>query len=71
MFVMNELVSVCPSSGGDSDLDFGEDEDFSRFYNNPSSYSYLSLTDTSHSIPGGVSYDLSPLSSPEKEPGGE
>ncbi|XP_040057029.1 uncharacterized protein LOC120833609 isoform X1 [Gasterosteus aculeatus] len=69
--MVNKILMMSPRGGGDSDLDFGEDEDFSRFYNNPSSYSYLSLTDTSHSIPGGVSYDLSPLSSPEKEPGGD
>ena len=64
----------CRSSDCDSDLDLCEDEDFSKLYGkgvapSPPSYSYLSLTDSSHSVPGGAAYDLSPLSSPEKEPG--
>jgi len=67
-------VSVCRFSGGDSDLDF--DEDLSKLYSKApppatATYSYLSLTDSSHSIPGGAPYDFSPLSSPEKELGGK
>ncbi|KAM8902686.1 uncharacterized protein AB9W97_007237 isoform 2-T4 [Spinachia spinachia] len=74
--MVNKILMMSPQGGGDSDLDFSEDEDFSKCYNkgpptNPSSYSYLSLTDSSHSIPVGASYDLSPLSSPEKEPSGD
>ncbi|XP_068441215.1 uncharacterized protein zgc:113149 [Clinocottus analis] len=72
--MVNKILMMSPRGGGDSDLDF--DEDFSKLYNkgpptNPATYSYLSLTDSSHSIPGGASYDISPLSSPEKEPGGD
>ena len=64
---------MCWFSGGDSDLEMGEDEDFSKLYSkgpppNSTTYSYLSLTDSSHSLPGGgASFDLSPLSSPEKD----
>lgn len=63
-------------SGGDSDLEpTADDEDFSKFYatgpsSNPSPYSYLSLTDSTHPLQGGASFELSPLSSPEKELGG-
>ncbi|XP_054453387.1 serine-rich adhesin for platelets-like isoform X2 [Anoplopoma fimbria] len=73
--MVNKILMMSPRGGGDSDLDFGDDEDFSKLYSkgpptNPPSYSYLSLTDSTHSIPGGAPYDLSPLSSPEKELGG-
>ncbi|XP_054453397.1 uncharacterized protein LOC129089961 isoform X3 [Anoplopoma fimbria] len=84
--MVNKILMMSPRGGeekqdstfirGDSDLDFGDDEDFSKLYSkgpptNPPSYSYLSLTDSTHSIPGGAPYDLSPLSSPEKELGGD
>ncbi|XP_068572595.1 uncharacterized protein zgc:113149 [Cebidichthys violaceus] len=74
--MVNKILMMSPRGGGDSDVEFGDDEDFSKLYGkgppvNPPSYSYLSLTDSSHSIPGGAPYDLSPLSSPEKEPGGD
>ncbi|XP_034384912.1 flocculation protein FLO11 [Cyclopterus lumpus] len=72
--MVNKILMMSPRGGGDSDLDFGEDEDLSKLYSKgppttTASYSYLSLTDSSHSIPGGAPYDLSPLSSPEKELG--
>ncbi|XP_074497113.1 uncharacterized protein LOC141771088 isoform X1 [Sebastes fasciatus] len=74
--MVNKILMMSPRRGGDSDLDNGEDEDFSKLYSkgpahNAPSYSYLSLTDSSHSVPGGASFDLSPLSSPEKELGGD
>ncbi|XP_034086427.1 wiskott-Aldrich syndrome protein homolog 1-like isoform X1 [Gymnodraco acuticeps] len=68
-----KILIMSPRAGGDSDLEMGEDEDFSKLYSkgpppNTTTYSYLSLTDSSHSVPGGgASFDLSPLSSPEKD----
>ncbi|KAK1900332.1 Nuclear apoptosis-inducing factor 1 [Dissostichus eleginoides] len=68
-----KILIMSPRAGGDSDLEMGEDEDFSKLYSkgpppNTTTYSYLSLTDSSHSLPGGgASFDLSPLSSPEKD----
>lgn len=67
---------MCWFSDGDSDLDLGEDDDFSKMCSKglPSSsspYSYLSLTDGTHTLSGGPSFEISPLSSPEKELGGE
>ncbi|XP_040902960.1 uncharacterized serine-rich protein C215.13 isoform X2 [Toxotes jaculatrix] len=72
--MVHKILMMSPRGDGDSDLDFGEDEDFSKLYtkglpSNPPPYSYLSLTDSSHSLPGGAPVDLSPLSSPEKELG--
>ncbi|XP_071352615.1 uncharacterized protein [Trachinotus anak] len=72
--MVHKILMMSPRGDGDSDQDFGEDDDFSKFYtkglgSNPAPYSYLSLTDGSHSLPGGASLDLSPLSSPEKELG--
>eukprot|EP00064_Thunnus_orientalis_P025248 superscaffoldBa00012277_g25594 len=69
--MVHKILMMSPRGDGDSDLDL-EDDDFSKFCSkgppsNPSPYSYLSLTDNSHSLPGGASLDLSPLSSPEKE----
>ncbi|XP_070685531.1 uncharacterized protein [Pempheris klunzingeri] len=74
--MVHKILMMSPRGDGDSDLDLGEDADFSKLCSkgpssNPSTYSYLSLTDSSHSLPGGVSYDLSPLSSPEKDLGGD
>ncbi|XP_026231587.1 myb_DNA-bind_5 domain-containing protein [Anabas testudineus] len=70
--MVHKILMMSPRGDGDSDLDLGEDDDFSAFYNkgtiaNPPPYSYLSLTDSSHSLPAGAPLDLSPLSSPEKE----
>ncbi|XP_056296440.1 mucin-1 isoform X2 [Pseudoliparis swirei] len=72
--MVNKILMMSPQRGGDSDLDF--DEDLSKLYSKApppatATYSYLSLTDSSHSIPGGAPYDFSPLSSPEKELGGD
>ncbi|KAM7398825.1 hypothetical protein PAMP_018134 [Pampus punctatissimus] len=73
--MVHKILMMSPQGDGDSDLDL-EDEDFSKLcskgpLSNPPPYSYLSLTDTSHSVPGGASLDFSPLSSPEKELGGD
>ncbi|KAL7401011.1 hypothetical protein ABVT39_021434 [Epinephelus coioides] len=74
--MVHKILMMSPRGDCDSDLDLAEDEDFSKLYSKgpsptPPPYSYLSLTDSSHSIPGGASYEFSPLSSPEKELGGD
>ncbi|KAM9852787.1 uncharacterized protein ACBR49_003653 isoform 1-T1 [Aulostomus maculatus] len=76
--MVHKILMMSPGGDGDSDLDVGEDEDFSKFYGkgpspSPSgfSYSHLRLSDNSHSLPGGASLEFSPLSSPEKEVGGD
>lgn len=69
----------CQFSDGESDAELAEDDDFSKLYgkgppSNPASFSYLNLTDGSYPLGGGgggVSFDISPLSSPEKELGGK
>ncbi|XP_023149157.2 uncharacterized protein zgc:113149 [Amphiprion ocellaris] len=71
--MVHKILMMSPRGDGDSDLDLGEDDDLSGPYgkgSNPPAYSYLSLTDSSH-LQGGASYDISPLSSPEKELCGE
>lgn len=73
--MVHHILMMSPTGDRDSDLEFGEDDDFPKIYNPPSSnpapYSYLSLTDSSYALPGGASFDISPLSSPEKELGGD
>ncbi|GLD65690.1 flocculation protein FLO11-like protein [Lates japonicus] len=74
--MVHKILMMSPGGDGDSDQDLGEDDDFSKLYTrglppNPTHYSYLNLTDASHSLPGGASLDISPLSSPEKELGGD
>ncbi|KAF3693376.1 Nuclear apoptosis-inducing factor 1 [Channa argus] len=72
--MVHKILMMSPRGDGDSDL--GEDDDFSALYSkgsisNAARYSYLSVTESTHSVPGGASLDLSPLSSPEKELGGD
>lgn len=74
--MVHKILMMSPRGDGDSDLEFGDDDDFSKLYGKgpsspPPSYSYLSLTDGSYSLPGGASLDMSPLSSPEKDLGGD
>ncbi|XP_076590904.1 uncharacterized protein LOC143323137 isoform X3 [Chaetodon auriga] len=74
--MVHKILMMSPRGDGNSDLEFGEDDDFSKIYSkdppsNPPPYSYLNLTDSSYSLPGGSSFDISPLSSPEKELGAE
>ncbi|KAK5869111.1 hypothetical protein PBY51_010068 [Eleginops maclovinus] len=67
--MVHKILIMSPRGGGDSDLE--DDEDFTKLYSKDptpnSTYSYLGLTDSSHSLPGGASFDMSPLSSPEKD----
>uniref|UniRef100_A0A3B5BGX9 Wiskott-Aldrich syndrome protein family member 2-like n=1 Tax=Stegastes partitus TaxID=144197 RepID=A0A3B5BGX9_9TELE len=73
--MVHKILMMSPRGDGDSDLDLGEDDDGGSALgakgssSNPLAYSYLSLADGSP--PGGASYDISPLSSPEKDLGGE
>nr|XP_019965144.1 PREDICTED: zinc finger protein jing-like [Paralichthys olivaceus] len=74
--MVHKILMMSPSGDGDSDQEPDEDDELSKLYTkgltpNSANYSYLGLTDSSHSLPGGASYDLSPLSSPEKELGGD
>ncbi|XP_034720394.1 proline-rich protein 36-like [Etheostoma cragini] len=74
--MVHKILMMSPRGGGESDFDLDEEEDFSKIYSKgppPSAppFSYLSLTDNSQSIPGGTSYDFSPLSSPEKDLAGD
>lgn len=74
--MVHKILMLSPRGDGDSDLDLAEDDDFSKLYSkgppsNPPAYSYLNLTDSSHSLPGGAPLEFSPLSSPEKELGGD
>ncbi|XP_065816258.1 uncharacterized protein zgc:113149 [Labrus bergylta] len=74
--MVHKILMMSPAGNGDSDFDLCEDEDFPKAYSatpppNPSPYSYLSLTDSSHSVPERFSFDMSPLSSPEDEAGGD
>ncbi|XP_072247987.1 uncharacterized protein [Leuresthes tenuis] len=71
--MVHKILMLTPTGGGESDLDL-EEAEFSKCYRKgptPTAppYSYLSLTDSSHSLQGGASFDISPLSSPEKELG--
>ncbi|XP_035535904.1 flocculation protein FLO11 [Morone saxatilis] len=76
--MVHKILMMSPRGDGDSDLELGEDEDFPKLYSKappsnpaPPAYSYLSLTDSSYSLPGGSSLDISPLSSPEKDVGAD
>ncbi|XP_074535693.1 uncharacterized protein LOC141797900 [Halichoeres trimaculatus] len=74
--MVHKILMMSPKGNGDSDLDLCEDEDFTKVYSdtplsNPSPYSYLSMTDSSHSVPDRYSFDMSPLSSPENDASGD
>lgn len=68
------VLSMCCPSGEDSDVDL-DDDSLSKFpgkgsLSNPSVFAYLGVTDDSLPLPDN-SYDFSPLSSPDKDPGAE
>uniref|UniRef100_UPI0037E761F2 uncharacterized protein isoform X2 n=1 Tax=Semicossyphus pulcher TaxID=241346 RepID=UPI0037E761F2 len=69
--MVHKILMMSPRGNGDSDLDLCEDEDFKVYSKapppNPAPYSYLSMTDSNHSVPERFSFDMSPLSSPEKD----
>lgn len=66
---------VFRSPDGGSDQDWSPAEDFSKSLQTgplmqpPAPYSYLNLNENSGSHGDGLSFDMSPLSSPENEPG--
>nr|XP_046246120.1 ras guanine nucleotide exchange factor K [Scatophagus argus] len=78
--MVHKILMMSPRGDGESEPEFGEDEEFSKLYSkgaasNPGSYSYLNLTDNSYTLGGGggggggggASFDISPLSSPDKD----
>ncbi|XP_041850875.1 wiskott-Aldrich syndrome protein homolog 1 [Melanotaenia boesemani] len=71
--MVHKILVMSPRGDGESDLDLEEPEFSKRFRKGPTPtaapYSYLSLTDSSHPVAGEFSFDMSPLSSPEKELG--
>ncbi|XP_034460771.1 flocculation protein FLO11 isoform X2 [Hippoglossus hippoglossus] len=72
--MVHKILRMSPSGDGDSEQEPDDDEESSKLYpkgltSSAANYSYLGLTDSSISLPGGASYDMSPLSSPEKELG--
>lgn len=71
--MVHKILMMSPKGDGDSEPEFGDDDDACSTLHskgsNPSNCSYLSLTDSSYSLPGGFSFDISPLSSPEKDLG--
>ncbi|XP_078138481.1 uncharacterized protein LOC139920095 [Centroberyx gerrardi] len=74
--MVHKILLMSPGGDGDSDLDFGEDVgDLTKRRRKgppPPPYSYLNITDTNPlPLPGGASFDLSPLSSPEKDLSGD
>ncbi|XP_041659442.1 flocculation protein FLO11 isoform X1 [Cheilinus undulatus] len=74
--MVHKILMMSPRGNGDSDFDLCEDEDLPKTFSNTpppnhSSYSYLSITDTSQPVPDRFSYDMSPLSSPEDDAGGD
>ncbi|XP_008307774.1 uncharacterized protein LOC103378361 isoform X3 [Cynoglossus semilaevis] len=63
--MVHKILTMSPKGGDDSDLEVGVEDE------STASYSYLSVMDNSHPFPEGVSGDISPLSSPEKDTSGE
>ncbi|KAG7480076.1 hypothetical protein JOB18_042705 [Solea senegalensis] len=74
--MVHKILVMSPTGDGNSDQEFGDDDDVPKLFSkSPNSsappYSYLGMTDSSHSFPGGVAFDISPLSSPEKDLSGD
>ncbi|XP_037534336.1 formin-like protein 3, partial [Nematolebias whitei] len=69
--MVHKILVMGPTGDEDSDPDLSQDEDFPKSFNDDmtSTYSYLNLNESSHSFQEGYLFDLSPLSSPEKELG--
>ncbi|XP_068173522.1 uncharacterized protein zgc:113149 [Antennarius striatus] len=74
--MVHKILMMSHTGDGDSDQDFGDDDEFSKLHlkgpaSNSSSYSYLDLTDATYPVGEGPCFDISPLSSPEKEFSGD
>lgn len=72
--MVHKILLMSPNGGDDSDVDLDEDG-FPKLsgpgvLSNPSPFAYLGMTDDSLPVPENA-YDLSPLSSPDKDPAGE
>ncbi|XP_076001979.1 uncharacterized protein LOC142994988 [Genypterus blacodes] len=73
--MVHKILMMSPGADGDSDLEFAEeDAEFTKLCSRqsqevvaPPPYSYLSMAENSLPLPGGASFDFSPLSSPEKD----
>ncbi|KAM4627200.1 uncharacterized protein ACJ7VT_002200 isoform 1-T6 [Polymixia lowei] len=77
--MVHKILLMTPGGDGNSDLDLN-DEDSAKprprrkasSVPAPAPYSYLDITDSNgFSLPGGASFDYSPLSSPEKDLSGD
>ncbi|KAM4743206.1 uncharacterized protein FYW61_001766 [Anableps anableps] len=71
--MVHRILMMSPSRDGGSDHDLSPAEDFPKSFQKgpvpkPPPYSYLSLNDNAESHGEGLSFDMSPLSSPENEP---
>ncbi|XP_030007386.1 neural Wiskott-Aldrich syndrome protein isoform X1 [Sphaeramia orbicularis] len=72
--MVHKILLMSPKGDEDSDVDL-DDDSFSKLAgkgtpSNPSVFAYLGVTDDSLPLPEN-SYDFSPLSSPDKDPGAE
>uniref|UniRef100_A0A3B3XKG7 Myb/SANT-like DNA-binding domain-containing protein n=1 Tax=Poecilia mexicana TaxID=48701 RepID=A0A3B3XKG7_9TELE len=73
--MVHRILMMSPSRDGGSDQDWSPAEDFPKSLQTgplmqpPAPYSYLNLNENSGSHGDGLSFDMSPLSSPENEPG--
>ncbi|XP_013888746.1 delphilin isoform X2 [Austrofundulus limnaeus] len=68
--MVHKILMMSPTGGdGDSDPELSQDEDFPKSFKEAPPYSYLNLNESSPSFQEGYLFDLSPLSSPEKELG--
>ncbi|XP_017158562.1 uncharacterized protein LOC103460069 [Poecilia reticulata] len=72
--MVHRILMMSPSRDGGSDQDWSPVEDFPKLLQTgslmqpPAPYSYLNLNENSGSHGDGLSFDMSPLSSPENEP---
>ncbi|XP_007543810.1 uncharacterized protein LOC103131997 isoform X2 [Poecilia formosa] len=72
--MVHRILMMSPSRDGGSDQDWSPAEDFPKSLQTgplmqpPAPYSYLNLNENSGSHGDGLSFDMSPLSSPENEP---
>ncbi|XP_054881911.1 uncharacterized protein LOC129356344 [Poeciliopsis prolifica] len=72
--MVHRILMMSPSRDGGSDQDWSPAEDFPKSLQTgplmqpPAPYSYLNLSENSGSHGDGLSFDMSPLSSPENEP---
>ncbi|RVE65243.1 hypothetical protein OJAV_G00134220 [Oryzias javanicus] len=68
--MVHKILMLTPETESISDQDLDEDEDLTKYTTPPSAthFSYLSMSDTSRSLPGEA-LDVSPTSTPDKDLG--